>query len=91
MAVRQAKNPGAAGSTPASIPRRPTPRWKGSAVGTGLSDSDAYIKAYVEADPDVQRETSPARNIEARMTALACGVLSDMARTGELEKSLADG
>ena len=53
-------------------------------------DSDAYIDAYVEADEDVQRETYPPRQFEARVVALFCAVVSDLARRGELSQSLAN-
>ena len=59
-------------------------------VDKDSSGRDAYIKAYIDADPDVQRETGTVRNIEARIAAGACAVISDMARTGELEESLAE-
>ena len=59
-------------------------------VATELDrESAAYIEAYVRADEDVQNETYLPRKLEARRVARICGIVSNLARQGDLPQDLA--
>ena len=60
-------------------------------VATRLdSESAAYIEAYVRADEDVQSESYLPRKLEAMRVARVCGIVSDLARQGDLPRDLAN-
>ena len=52
-------------------------------------ESAAYIDAYIEADEDVRNAVSLAGRLEARRVARICGIVSDLARQGDLPEHLA--
>ena len=74
-----------------SPPRRRAPDDVADSRATTQLDSEsvAYIEAYVEADEDVKNETYLPRKLEAMRVARICGVVSDLARKGELPQPLA--
>ena len=52
-------------------------------------ESAANIEAYVREDEDVRNETYLPRKLEAMRVARICGIVSDLARQGDLSQDLA--